>query len=111
MEIQKEIEKLQNEAPTRKELDGIINYESGIYVLQNSTPNGIIGQLVFLDTHDLDESFLTNKVENMHAVTPDKVREMTKKYIKPENMTLIVVGDKAKIESQLQETMQQPLKQ
>ena len=110
-EIQKEIEKLQNEVPTQKELDGIINYESGIYVLQNSTPNGIIGQLVFLDTHDLDESFLTNKVKNMHAVTPEKVREMTRKYIKPENMTLIVVGDKAKIESQIQQTMQKPLKQ
>ncbi|MEX0290370.1 MAG: M16 family metallopeptidase, partial [Flavobacteriaceae bacterium] len=110
-EIKKEIEKLQNEVPSQKELDGIINYESGIYVLQNSTPNGIIGQLVFLDTHDLDESFLTNKVKNMHAVTPEKVREMTRKYIKPENMTLIVVGDKAKIESQIQETMQQPLKQ
>ena len=110
-EIQKEIAILQNEVPTAKELNGIINYESGIYVLQNSSPNGIIGQLIFLDTHDLDESFLTNKVKNMHAVTPEKVREMTKKYIKPENMTLIVVGDKAKIEDQIQETMQQPLKQ
>jgi predicted Zn-dependent peptidase len=110
-EIKKEIEKLQSEAPTQQELDGIINYESGIYVLQNSTPNGIIGQLIFLDTHDLDESFLTNKVKNMHAVTPEKVREMTKKYIRPENMTLIVVGDKAKIERQIQETMQKPLKQ
>lgn len=110
-EIKKEIEKLQTETPSQEELDGIINYESGIYVLQNSTPNGIIGQLIFLDTHDLDESFLTNKVQNMHAVTPGKVREMTRKYIKPENMTLIVVGDKEKIESQIQQTMQQPLKQ
>lgn len=110
-EIQKEIETLQNEPPSREELDGIINYESGIYVLQNSTPNGIIGQLIFLDTHDLDESFLTNKVENMHAVSPEKVREMTRKYIRPENMTLIVVGDKAKIEDQIQQTLQTPLKQ
>jgi len=110
-EIQKEIKKLQNEPPSRKELDGIINYASGIYVLQNSTPNGIIGQLIFLDTHDLDESFLKNKVKNMHAVTPEKVREMTKKYIRPENMILIVVGDKIKIESQIQETILKPLKQ
>lgn len=110
-EIQKEIETLQNESPSQQEMEGIINYESGIYVLQNSTPNGIIGQLIFLDTHDLEESFLTNKVKNMHAVTPEKVQEMTKKYIQPENMTLIVVGDKAKIESQIQETVQQPLKQ
>lgn len=110
-EIQKEIKRLQEEPPTQEELDGIINYESGIYVLQNSTPNGIIGQLIFLDTHDLDESFLTNKVQNMHAITPEKVQEMTQKYIKPENMTLIVVGDKAKIQDQVMETVQKPLKQ
>jgi len=102
---------LQNEPPTQEELDGIINYESGIYVLQNSSPSGIINQLVFLETHDLDDSFLENKVKNMHAITPEKVQEMTKKYIKPENMTLIVVGDKLKIESQIEETIKKPLKQ
>jgi len=110
-EIQKEIEKLQNEPPSQEEMDGIINYESGIYVLQNSTPNGIIGQLIFLDTHDLDESFLTNKVASMHAITPEKVQEMTKKYIKPENMTLIVVGDREKIESQIPKPIKKELKQ
>jgi len=110
-EIKKEIALLQNEAPTQEELDGIINYESGIYVLQNSTPNGIIGQLIFLDTHDLEESFLKNRVQNMHAITPAKVQEMTEKYIQPEKMTLIVVGDKEKIEAQLEETIEKPLKQ
>ena len=110
-EIKKEIEKLQNEPPTQKEMDGIINYESGIYVLQNSTPGGIIGQMIFLDTYDLDESFLTNKVKNMHAVTPEKVQEMTKKYIKPENMTLIIVGDKEKIEHKMNKPIKAPLKQ
>ena len=110
-EIQKEIEKLQKEPPTQQEIDGILNYESGIFVLQNSTPEGIIGQLVFLNTHDLDESFLTEKVDNMLAVTPEKVQEMTEKYITAEKMTLIVVGDKAKIESQIQETLKKPLKQ
>mgnify|MGYP003638924907 CR=1 FL=1 len=110
-EIKKEIEKLQNEPPTQEEMDGIINYESGIYVLQNSTPGGIIGQMIFLDTYDLDESFLTNKVKNMHAVTPEKVQEMTNKYIRPENMTLIIVGDKEKIENKMKEPIKPPLKQ
>ncbi len=110
-EIKKEIERLQQEPPTQEELDGIINYESGIFVLQNSSPNGIIGQLIFLDTHDLDESFLSNKVANMHAITPEQVMEMTRKYINPEKMTLIVVGDKAKIESQIQQSLELPLKQ
>ena len=110
-EIRKEIAKLQDEAPGQSELDGIIKYESGIYVLQNSTPSGIIRQLVFLDVHDLDESFLENKVENFYAVTPEKLQEMTRKYIRTEDMMLIVVGDKAIIESQLEETIDKPLKQ
>ena len=110
-EIKKEIARLQDEEPGQDELDGIIKYESGIYVLQNSTPSGIIRQLVFLDTHDLDESFLENKVQNIYAVTPQKVSEMTRKYIRPADMTLIVVGDKAKIESQIQETLDKSLKQ
>ena len=80
-------------------------------MLQNSSPNGIIGQLIFLDTHDLEESFLKDKVKNMHGVTPEKVMEMTRKYIRPEQMTLIVVGDKEKIESQIDQTLEKPLKQ
>ena len=110
-EIRKEIQRLQDEPPSAEELEGIVNYESGIFVLQNSSPGGIIGQLIFLDTHELDESFLVNKVANMHAVSPEQVSELTRKYIRPEDMTLIVVGDKVKIENQIQETLDLPLKQ
>ncbi|SFR45784.1 Predicted Zn-dependent peptidase [Robiginitalea myxolifaciens] len=110
-EIKKEITRLQEEPPSAEELEGIINYESGIFVLQNSSPNGIIGQLIFLDTHELDESFLTNKVANMHAVSPEQVSELTRKYIRPQDMFLIVVGDKEKIEDQIEQTLDVPIKQ
>lgn len=100
-EITKEIYKLQDEPPTEEELDGIKNYEAGIYVLQNSTPGGIIGQLSYLDIYDLPESFLTDKVKNIYAVTPEQVSELVKKYIRPEDMKLVIVGDKKKIEEQI----------
>lgn len=103
-EINKEILRLQKEAPSKEELQGIKNYESGIYVLQNSTPGGIIGQLNFLEVHNLPESFLVNKVKNINAVTPAEIQEMAQKYIQPEKMTLIVVGDKEKIKDQIKET-------
>src|SRR5690606_32457818 len=109
-EIKKEIVRLQNEAPSKAELDGIKNYKSGLYVLQNSTPYGIIGQLNFLDVHNLDESFLVNQVKNINAVTPQQVQDMAKKYIQPEKMTLIVVGDKEKIKDQVKETIAKPVK-
>ncbi len=102
-EITKEIYRLQDEAPTKEELDGIKNYQAGIYVLQNSTRGGIIGQLSYLNTYDLPEEFLTERVKNIYAVTPEQVSEMTKKYIRPDDMTMVIVGDKAKIEQQIKE--------
>ena len=102
-EITKEIYRLQEEPPSEEELDGIKNYEAGIYVLQNSTPGGIIGQLSYLDTYDLPETFLTEKVKKIYAVTPEQVSELVKTHIRPEDMTLVIVGDKKKIEQQIKE--------
>ena len=100
-EITKEIERLQNEAPSKEELDGIKNYEAGLFVLRNSTPGGIIGQLVFLDVHDLEDDYLVNRVKNIHALTPEDIQNMAKKYIRPEDMTMVIVGDKKVIQQQI----------
>lgn len=102
-EISKEIKKLQKEPPTEAELDGIKRYMSGIFVLQNSTPGGIINQLNFIDFHGLDDSYLTNRVKNIYSVTPDKVSTMTKDHFKYENMTVVLVGDKKLLQKQIKE--------
>jgi predicted Zn-dependent peptidase len=100
-EIVKEITRLQSEAPATDELKGIQNYEAGLFVLRNSTPAGIIGQLNFLDLHNLPETYLTEQVQNIHAVTPQQVQETAKKYIRPAEMTTVIVGDKKVIEPQI----------
>jgi predicted Zn-dependent peptidase len=100
-EISKEIKRLQTEAPTKEELTGIQNYEAGIFVLQNSSPGGIINQLNFIDFHGLNESYLTDRVKNIYSVTPEKIQEMAKDYFKYEDMTLVLVGDKKQLENQI----------
>jgi zinc protease len=100
-EISKEIKKLQNEPPSKDELEGIQKYMSGVFVLQNSTPGGIIGQLNFIDFHGLNDSYLTDRVRNIYAVTPEKVSQITKDYFKYEDMTLVLVGDKKLLEKQI----------
>lgn len=101
LEIQKEIARLQNEPPTKEEVAGIQNYEAGIFVLRNSSPAGIISQLNFLDRFGLPDSYLTNLVQNMYKVTPEKISEIAKKQFKPENMKVVMVGDKASVQKQL----------
>lgn len=100
-EINKEILKLRDEPPSAEELKGIQNYEAGIFVLQNSNPDGIIGQLQFLDKFGLPDSYLSEKVKKIHAVTPAQVSAMVKKYVDPSKMTYVLVGDEAKIKEQL----------
>ena len=100
-EISKEIKKLQNEPPSKDELEGIQKYMSGVFVLQNSTPGGIITQLNFIDFHGLNDSYLNNRVKNIYAVTPEKVSQMTKDHFKYEDMTLVLVGDKKMLDKQI----------
>ncbi|PKV75239.1 M16 family metallopeptidase [Pontibacter ramchanderi] len=100
-EILNEINRLGTEAPTAEELEGIKNYEAGLFVLRNSSPSGIVSQLNFLKLHGLPDSFLENQVQNIHAITPQQVQQTTQKYMKPKSMTLVVVGDKKVIDPQL----------
>jgi predicted Zn-dependent peptidase len=100
-EILFEIERLRKEPPSDAELQGIKNYLVGIYVLQNSTRTGVIGQLESGNYNELDKNYLDTYVSNLAAVTPADVSEMVKKYLVLEKMTLVVVGDKSKIDAQL----------
>ncbi|OGX89119.1 peptidase [Hymenobacter lapidarius] len=100
-EIMKEVELLQKNPPSADELQGIQNYEGGMFVLRNSNPGGIIGQLNTLDLHGLPETYLTEQVKNINAVTPQQVSETARKYVRPEAMTIVVVGDKKVIAPQL----------
>ena len=100
-EIAKEINKLQKEAPAETELNGIKNYMAGLFVLQNSSPGGIIGQLNFIDQHELSDSYLTNRVNNIFSVTPDQVSKMAKEHFKYEDMTVVLVGDKKLLNKQI----------
>lgn len=100
-EIFYEIDRLQDEPPPKEELDGVENYMAGTFVLQNSSPSGIISQLAFIDLHGLDESYLTEYVQHVHAVTPEQVQEMARQYIKDDDMTIVIAGDRNKIYQQV----------
>jgi predicted Zn-dependent peptidase len=100
-EIFYEIERLQKEPPTEAELQGIKNYRAGVFTIQNSSRAGIIGQLAFLDLHKLPDTYLTNYVQNVLAVTPQDVQRMARQYLKSEQMAIVVVGDKAQVTGQL----------
>lgn len=101
-EILYEIDNLQENPPPATELDGIKNYAAGIFVLQNSTRNGLINILSYLALQELPDNYLTDYVSNVFAVTPEEVSEMAKTYMREEDMTLVVVGDRGRVSEQVE---------
>jgi predicted Zn-dependent peptidase len=102
-EILGEIERLRGAAPPDSELAGIQNYLAGTFVLQNSTRSGIINQLSFINLQGLPASYLTDWVSHVRAVTPTAVQRMTRKYLDPSRMTIVVVGDEKVVGDQVKE--------
>jgi predicted Zn-dependent peptidase len=100
-EIFGEIDRLKAQPPSTVELKGIQSYISGLFVIQNSNRGALIGQLQYVDFQGLGEDYLKSYVGKVDSVTPAEVQKMTGQYIKPQEMTIVVVGDKSKITEQL----------
>jgi len=100
-EIFFEVDRLAQEPPPAEELKGIQNNFAGLFALQNATPGGIISQLNGVDLHGLGGDYLANYVRNILKVTPADVQRMAKTYLRSKDMTIYIVGDLAKIKSQV----------
>ncbi len=100
-EIFAEIDRLRAEPPSADEVAGIANYLAGVFVLQNSSRAGIVSQTAFTDLHGLGPDYLRTYVERVRAVTPADVQRIAREYLKPDAMTLVVVGDESVVREQL----------
>ncbi len=100
-EIFGEIDGIRSNPPDAAEVGRIQRYMSGVFVLQNSSRGGLIGQMNFVDLHGLGDEYLRTYVQKVNAVTGADVQRMAQKYLDPGKMTIVVVGDKEKINDQI----------
>jgi len=101
-EIFYEVNRLRKDPPSEPELKGIQTYLAGLFVLRNTiSPDAVIGQLHFVDSQDLSRSFLSEYVQKVVAVKPQDIQGVTEKYLVPDKMAVVVVGDKSKIADQV----------
>ncbi len=100
-EIFAEIERLQKEPPSAQELRGIQDNMIGTYMMQGSTRAGVINLLRSANLHGLPESYITDYVKQVNAVTPETVTRIAREYINDDDFTIVVVGDKKVILEQI----------
>lgn len=100
-EIFFEIDRLRAEAPGEKELRGVQSYMAGTFVLGNASRSAIVNQLERLDLLGLPEDYLGTYLERLRAVKPKNIQAAARKYIRPEKITIVIVGDEKAIAKDL----------
>ncbi|MGE5693258.1 MAG: M16 family metallopeptidase [Candidatus Zixiibacteriota bacterium] len=94
--------KAMREAPVSEEelktaKDAYINR----FVFQFTSAGAVVGQLMGLDYFGRDPKFYNNYLDNVRKVTVDDVFRVAKTYLKPENLTMVVVGNVASFDADL----------
>jgi predicted Zn-dependent peptidase len=69
----------------------------------------IAGQLADLQMYGLPDDYFNNYIQKVLSVTADDVQRVAKKYLDPEKVAIIIVGDRAVVEKGLLETHIAPI--
>ncbi|MCP5112424.1 MAG: insulinase family protein [bacterium] len=96
-----EMTRMGTEAVTAEELAAAKNYRSGLFAVGLETPSGVANNLLFVKLRGLPDDYLEKYVGKVQAVTAAEVQAVSKKYMSPGKLSLVVVGDPKQIGEQL----------
>lgn len=91
-EIKKEIEKLQSELITEKELAVLRNYLKGNLLKGFDGAFEQIDRYFSVDSFGLDWSYYDDYIQLLESITPEEIKDMSILYLKWEDFVLVKVG-------------------
>ncbi|NOX89998.1 MAG: insulinase family protein [Calditrichaeota bacterium] len=100
-EIFKETERMRSEGVTAQELENARGYLIGVFPTAFETIDQISDALANIITFNLPDDYYRTFRENLARVSKEEVLEAAQKYLQPENMQVVLVGDRTKIEEKL----------
>jgi zinc protease len=93
--------RLQRERVNSRELDGAKAYMTGSFPLTIESPESIAMQVVNSLFYGLPLDDLQNFRERVNAVTPDDIQRVAKVYLRPDRLSVVLVGNAKAFASQL----------
>jgi predicted Zn-dependent peptidase len=99
-EIFYELDKLRALPVLEPELADAQNYLTGVFSMGLATQDGLLSQIATIALNDLPDEYLETYREKVRALKPGDVQGVARKYFDSANMQIVVVGDRAQIESQ-----------
>src|SRR5579871_1380473 len=99
-EIFYEIDRMRATPVGEDELDDARNYLAGVFSLGLATQDGLAGQLATATLEKLPDDYLETYRERVLKLTSADVLEAAQKYFDSAHAQIVIVGDRAQIESQ-----------
>ena len=88
-----QFEKVQHEPVSQEELQHAKQYLIGIFPLQNETASSIAALALKQKLYDLPENYWDDYLAKIASVGIDDIQSVAQKYIRPEEMSIVLVGD------------------
>ncbi|MEO8513049.1 MAG: pitrilysin family protein [Ignavibacteria bacterium] len=86
---------------TDEELETVKNYMTGVFPLQLETANAVASRVINLKLYNLPKDYYSKYISAINKLTKDDILNAAKKYIHPEDMTIVVSGDAGAIKDKL----------
>ena len=90
-----EMKRIAEEEVSQEELDRMIAYMSGSFARQLENPQTLSRFATNIERYNLPKDYYQNYLKNLSAVTIKDIQRVAKKYIRPENAHIVIVGNVA----------------
>ena len=98
-----ELNRIRDEKVSDQELADAKNFLTGVFPIRAETQEGLTGLIVSQNLYGLPNDYLQTYRDHVNAVTLDEVERVAKKYITPEKMAIVIVGDTEEMLPQVSE--------
>jgi zinc protease len=96
-----EMNRMIDEALTEQELSTVKNFRTGNFAIGLENPRTIADFALNIIRYDLEDDFYSNYLKVLNAISVEDMGAVAKKYLKPDNCYVIVVGNKSEVAESL----------
>ncbi|MBK9156177.1 MAG: insulinase family protein [Chloracidobacterium sp.] len=92
-----ELGRIRDDKVPDAEMDDAKNFLTGVFPIRAETLDGLTSLIVMQELYGLPADYLQTYRSKVAEVTPDQVNDAARKYIHPQNLAVVIVGDAGEI--------------
>ncbi|MEO6334993.1 MAG: pitrilysin family protein, partial [Pyrinomonadaceae bacterium] len=92
-----ELERIRSERVSDEELADAKNFLTGVFPIRAETQEGLTNLLVNQQLYELPADYLQTYRDSVEAISAEEVQRVASKYIQPDDLAIVLVGDAADV--------------